>query len=330
MPDIAILAAPNAAGTSLFGTMELFAIANRIIRSTGSSAALFNTTLCSLGGASVKSLEGIEISIAGAIENIAQADLLYVAPPSIGSKDELALQRQHWADTATWLTSEHQRYHHIASHCCGSFLLAQAGLLAGGSATTAWWLSDLLAAEYPDIRVDHNAIVVQSGRCTTAAGTSAYQDMALGLVSQLASPSVGRLTSKYLMADRQRHSQSAYRLDLNDGNASDELVSQARVWIKKHLAIDFKIDDLARALAVSPRTLLRRFQQHAGYSPQTLVQTMRVERSKVLFETTDLPLADIARRCGYLDESAFRRVFQRYCGLSPKAYRLRFKGSCSH
>lgn len=326
MPDIAILATPNAAGASLFGVMEVFAVANRVIRSTGAPTALYRTTLCSIDGAPVKSLEGPEISGATAIKSIARADLLYLSPPSVSSKSELNVQRQHWTGIAAWLASEHHRYTGVASHCCGSFILAQAGLLADGHATTAWWLSDLLAAEYPDIQVDDAAIVVQSGKCTTAAGTSAYLDAALELLRQCAGASVARLTAKYLMTDRQRHNQSAYRLELPGGSTTDDLISHARLWIKRHLSTDFKIDELAKALAVSPRTLLRRFQQQTGASPQTLVQTMRVERSKILFETTDLPLADIAKRCGYLDESAFRRVFKRYCGMSPRDYRLRFRG----
>lgn len=324
MPDITILATPNAAGASLFGVMELFSAANRIICSTGQPSALFNTTLCSLAGTAITTSEGITISVKNAIEDTPRADLLYIAPPSISSDNELEQQSLQWHETVSWLASEHHRFDSIASHCCGSFLLAQCGLLDGGGATTAWWLSELLATRHPEISVDPNAIIVRSGKCITAAGTGAYQDMALDLLRQLAGTSISRLTAKYLMADRQRRSQSAYRLDLADHSQADALITQARVWIKKNLANDFKIDELASALHTSPRTLLRRFQEHSGNTPQALVQSMRIERSKVLFETTNLAVDAIARRCGYRDESAFRRVFKRYCGLSPREYRLRF------
>jgi transcriptional regulator GlxA family with amidase domain len=324
MPEIAILAAPNVAGSSLFGTAEFFAAANRIILSTSQPAKQFNITLYSLDGAPVKSIEGVDIAVSAAIGSLPRADLLYLAPPSISSKQELTAQSHVWADTVSWLRSEHERYHTIASHCCGSFLLAQTGLLTGGRATTAWWLSELLAAEHPELEVDHDAIVVRSGKCVTAAGTGAYQDLALAMLREFAGTSVYRLTSKYLMADRQRRSQSAYRLTTESRSSQDELVIQARCWIKKHLSNDFKIGDLASALNASPRTLLRRVQQHTGGSLQALIQAMRIEHSKVLFETTALPLTNIARRCGYHDESAFRRVFKQFCAVSPNEYRLRF------
>lgn len=329
MPEIVIAAPPSAAGASLFGVIEFFAAANRIITSTQQPISLFNLTLCSLGGEPIKSSEGIAIAVETALRDISKADLLYIAPPSISSRNELILHTRQWREIVAWLGSEHDRFETIASHCSGSFLLAQAGLLDGGCATTAWWLADLLATEHPEIQVDPDAIVVQSGKYITGAGTGAYQDLSLELLHQLAGPSVCRLTAKYLMADRQRRSQSAYRLDLPAKTDSHEFMSQARLWIKGNLANDFKIEDLANALNTHPRTLLRRFQQHAGSTPQALVQAMRIERGKVLFETTELAAHVIARRCGYQDESAFHRAFKKHCGLSPREYRLRF-GSKSH
>ncbi len=324
MPEIAILAAPNVSAASLFGAAEMFAAANRVILSTAQPTGLFNVSLCSMSGAPVMTSGGVVISIPTALENLQHADLLYIAPPSIHSKSELGQQTQAWAKVVAWLQSEHERYSCIASHCCGSFILAQSGLLGGGQATSAWWLNNVLAAEHPDIAVDPDAIVVRSDRYVTAAGTSAYQDLIIEFIREFAGPSVSRLTAKYWMTDRQRRSQSAYRLAADSGPGQDELAEQARRWIKKHLSTNFKIDDLAHALNTTPRTLLRRMQEHTGDSVQSLIQKIRIEHSKVLLETTDLKLQSIARRCGYLDESAFRRVFKRHCGMSAREFRLRF------
>lgn len=75
---------------------------------------------------------------------------------------------------------------------------------------------------------------------------------------------------------------------------------------------------------MSPRTLIRRFQNVLGEAPQGFTQMLRIEKSRVLLETTQLSFPEIVQRCGYNDESAFRRLFKRHCQLSPRDYRRRF------
>ena len=47
----------------------------------------------------------------------------------------------------------------------------------------------------------------------------------------------------------------------------------------------------------------------------------RLEEGLRLLTTTELPMADVANRCGYYDQSAFGRQFKRTVGVSPAAYR---------
>ena len=59
----------------------------------------------------------------------------------------------------------------------------------------------------------------------------------------------------------------------------------------------------------------------------TLVVTAqrRVERAKELLESTRLSLEQIVEKVGYVDVSAFRRLFVRHVGMSPAQYRQRFR-----
>ncbi len=323
MPEIAVLALPNAAGASLFGVLEIFSTANRILHSTGRQSHLFNTVLCSIDGEAVTSSMATRLEVTASVKEINRPDLIYIAPPAISSSTELLAQQSGWGPILDWLRACHEGVT-LATHCSGSFVLANAGLLQGHRATTAWWLCDIMAQQYPDITVDRNALIVRSGRYLTAGGSSAYQDAALALIRALSDDSTARLTAKYWMADLNRLDQSAFRLESNRGGEALDLLKRARYWIKQHLASEISIADMAEALDTTPRSLLRHLRKEADCSPQTLIQSMRVARSKVLLETTDLAVSDIAQRCGYTDESAFRRVFQRHCGLSPHNYRTRF------
>jgi transcriptional regulator GlxA family with amidase domain len=72
------------------------------------------------------------------------------------------------------------------------------------------------------------------------------------------------------------------------------------------------------------RTLMRRFKDSTGESPQGYLQRLRLEAAKGLLANSKLRLGQILERIGYHDDSAFRRLFKRRTSLSPREYRQRF------
>jgi transcriptional regulator GlxA family with amidase domain len=89
-------------------------------------------------------------------------------------------------------------------------------------------------------------------------------------------------------------------------------------------ARNLSVAQIAAQVAVSPRTLDRRFKQCTGDSPQLYLQKLRVEAGTALLENTKLRMSDVLERIGYGDESTFRRLFKRHTSLSPRDYRRRF------
>lgn len=63
---------------------------------------------------------------------------------------------------------------------------------------------------------------------------------------------------------------------------------------------------------------------HAGLGmrPNELVQRLRVSHATHLLETTSVSVDEVAARVGYADPAAFRRVFRRFAGDSPRGWRL--------
>jgi Helix-turn-helix domain len=51
----------------------------------------------------------------------------------------------------------------------------------------------------------------------------------------------------------------------------------------------------------------------------------RVERSQVMLVNTDEPMATISQEMGFCDQSYFGTVFRRLVGMTPAAYRRRFR-----
>lgn len=207
----------------------------------------------------------------------------------------------------------------VAASCSATFVLAAAGLLDGRSATTSWWLVPELAQRFPRVSLVADRMVVDEGHILTAGAALAHADLALALTTRLAGPSIAHLVARYLVLD-ERPSQARYMV-IDHLRVSDPAIVAMERFIGKHLDRQIELAELARAAKVSPRTLARKVQASLGMTPQELVQRMRVDRAKHLLETTSASVDHIAAKVGYADPSAFRRVFRRYAGESPRSSR---------
>lgn len=88
-----------------------------------------------------------------------------------------------------------------ASICTGAFLLAQAGLLSGKSATTHWEDIEDLRTMFPSLTVLTNKRWVDEGAIVTSAGISSGIDMSLHLVERLVSRELAVATARQLEFD---------------------------------------------------------------------------------------------------------------------------------
>jgi transcriptional regulator GlxA family with amidase domain len=82
---------------------------------------------------------------------------------------------------------------------------------------------------------------------------------------------------------------------------------------------------MASFSGLSERSFKRRFARATGMSPLEYIQTLRLEESKQVLETTDLSVEAVAVQVGYEDASFFGRLFRRKVGLTPAQYRRRFR-----
>lgn len=102
-----------------------------------------------------------------------------------------------------------------------------------------------------------------------------------------------------------------------------QTVAQAVEIIRHDFAKPLLVEDVARACGQSLRQLQRRFQSAFGVSPQEFLLKTRVLAAARLLETTALSVSEIARRCGFVDQSAFTLHFRKRTGQTPSAYRSR-------
>lgn len=101
----------------------------------------------------------------------------------------------------------------------------------------------------------------------------------------------------------------------------DGLVAEALRYISAHLANRLRVDDVAEALAVSPRSLQMRFSAALGRGVGEEIRRLRLEMAKRLLTEPDRPISKIAGLVGFGTADLMNQTFRRELGLTPSAYR---------
>lgn len=95
---------------------------------------------------------------------------------------------------------------------------------------------------------------------------------------------------------------------------------QLRRLIGNRPYADWTIDSLARACHLSASTLRRRLGEY-GLTVGGLVREVRLEIAMSLLQTTELPIGEVAQRCGYGSHSRFTAAFRARYGYAPSDLR---------
>ena len=91
-------------------------------------------------------------------------------------------------------------------------------------------------------------------------------------------------------------------------------------YLRDHFDRKITLTDLAALAQINPYVLLRQFRRDTGVTPHDYLRAYRVYRAR-RFIQQGVPLADVALRCGFSDQSHLNRQFKQSLGLSPRHFR---------
>jgi transcriptional regulator GlxA family with amidase domain len=224
------------------------------------------------------------------------------------------------------LCSAADRGARVVSVCTGAFALAAAGLLDGRRATTHWKDADELAARYPAVDVDADVLYVDAGPVLTSAGVAAGIDLCLHLVrADLGEQAAARIARRMVVAPHRDGGQA--QLLQRPVPSSGTGLSGTCAWALERLSEPVTVADLAHHAGWAPRTFVRRFRAETGTTPLRWLTAQRLLEARRLLELTDVPVEQVASRCGLGTAANLRLHLARDAATTPTAYRRTYQGS---
>ncbi|MCM3781371.1 response regulator [Neobacillus mesonae] len=108
-------------------------------------------------------------------------------------------------------------------------------------------------------------------------------------------------------------------------NQQDNIVLQAKQYIKSQYQSDCSLQAVAAHVHVTPNYLSNLFKKETGIGLTNYVSQLRIEEAKVLLQYTPLKMTEIAERVGFDNSSYFTVVFKQLTGTSPRNYRRQYE-----
>ena len=313
---VVLLGFPGAQILDVTGPAEVFSMADRL------RGPAYDVRLVAPGGRPFETSAGITLGPRAQLPRQGAIDTLLVAG---GMGVVPALRDRALID---WLQRAAGRARRIASVCNGAFLLAEAGLLDGRRATTHWSAGEELQRRHPQVEVDTDPIFVRDGTVYTSAGVTAGMDLALALVEEDLGRDTALEVARWLVLFLKRPGgQSQFSAQLSSQLAERRPLRELQAWIVEHPDENLSVSALADRACMSERNFARAFRREVGMTPGAYVEAVRIDRARMLLETSDAPVEAVAAECGFGTVETMRRAFARRVRVSPSDYRGRFRAA---
>jgi transcriptional regulator GlxA family with amidase domain len=325
MQRITILALDHAVTSSVMGTMDIFSQVGVTYNfATGAAPQpRFEVEIVTLDGRPVSGFNETPIYPHRSAAKVRATDLIVIS--SFLDFETLSTCQA----GIPWLRHHFETGATIAAICTGTFFLAETGLLDGKRATTHWGLADEFRRRYPKIRFDPNLLIADEGRLLSSGACTSYIDLAVYLIERFHGSTVALQSSKAMLHDFSRTSQTPYIVYQPKKDHGDAKILAIQEQMERSYNLEFDAQRISRRNGMSRRTFERRFKSATGDTPLAYLQRTRVEAAKQMLESGLRTCDEVAYRVGYEDSGFFRKLFFKYTGLRPSDYRLKFRRSAS-
>lgn len=275
----------------------------------------YRFAVASVDQGELRATGGVRIVVDGGYELLQEADTIVIP----GWREVNSPVPETLCDA---LREAHQRGCRVISICSGVFVLAAAGLLDDRKATTHWRYVSELQRRFPAINVVEDVLYVGHHDVLTSAGSAAGIDLCLHVVRTDFGLEVANNVARRLVLQPHRDgSQTQQHLRPVARSRESQRFGLLLDWLHNNIAQKHTLDALASQVGMSPRTLMRRFQESTGLTPARWLMNERLNRAQQALNTSHISIEQIAQQTGFGSANSLRYHFQKRFGISPQALR---------
>jgi AraC family transcriptional activator FtrA len=315
---IAILVTPDADAFEVLAAQQIFGphLLPLLAAATGERDSPYSLVLCGEARRHVLP-NGVDLGELAPLEAMLDADTVIVP----GVQNPLAVRSEGLLDSLRRAAAAGAR---MVSFCGGAFILGYARLLDHRRATTHWLLAREFRAAFPLVRLDVDRLYVNDGSVHTAGGVLSATDLALHIVAMDRGQSYANDLARMLISAHHRPGGQAQLEKRSLRSLEEQTMDCFLQWLRDHIAEPLTLAQLATHQHVSERTLARRFHQTVGMTASDWIARERISHARVLLESTNYRIGEVATMVGFRSPETFRRNFEKLVGTSASSYRRAF------
>lgn len=317
-----IVPAGEAVLSSIVGAYKIFNKVNEFLMATGrSDQPAFKVDLVGINPEQELYNGAFAVRPTAFIKDVDKTDLIIVTTIVGDIPKEIENNRPF----VGWMQEMRAKHNtEIASLCMGAFLLAETGLLDGKSCATHWAGEAAFRMMYPQINLLPEKIISEDDGIYSSGGAYSFLNLLLHLVEKYSGRESAIWCSKMFEIEYNRSTQGQYIIFQGQKEHMDEPIKKAQLFIENNVGDRISVEDLARTFALSRRNFVRRFKKATANTPLEYIQRVKIEAAKRSFESTRETITEVMYAVGYNDTKAFRNIFRKYTGLTPKEYQLKY------
>lgn len=279
----------------------------------------YRLLICGEKAGRVPTMSGFHIEVEHDLGSLANADTVIV--PAWRDPDERPPEALLEA-----LNAAHARGARLVGLCLGTFVLAEAGLLAGRPASTHWAWANEFERSYPQVALNQNALYVDDGDVLTSAGTAAAIDCCLHIVRRDHGAEIANSIARRLVMAPHRHGGQAQYIERPLPPTGGQAQLGAAIdWAIEHLDDALSLKKLAALAGMSLRSFTRHFRKQTGTTFTQWLLNHRLAAAQRLLEAGNCSIDRVAELAGFGSTVSLRQHFTRAFSISPASYRRQFR-----
>jgi AraC family carnitine catabolism transcriptional activator len=211
----------------------------------------------------------------------------------------------------------------------GAFALAQAGLVGGRETVLHWEAAATFRERFPKARPRDQLFLIDERRLYSAGGIGAL-DLMLDVVGRLYGSALASEVANALV-HTPREAASPQRPDSPRAPAAEgdrapaNLAGRLVALMESNLDFALSLEDLARRLKTSTRSLTRLSRRHFGVTPMRLYLRIRLQAARNMLFYEEFSIGEVAIACGFSYGSVFSRAFRQQFRQTPQAFRAELR-----